>query len=553
MSCRYNQTKDGHSTGIWHDSVNPTGERAFRLFTNEFLHTKVHPIVFELLEELKKIKAKNAYIVGGVGRDLYYAFKHGKTPYEVDNSDIDIEIHGVPFSQVIEAAKMVGKVTVHAQSFVVAKLWFGNGKNDYIDLSSPRRERYVAKIHCSTCGGEFAYPEVPSEMRRAHLCPSCGATTLKNVGDRHDYDVEENHNMTLAEAAERRDTTMNSMALSLYDEILYDPYNGKADIDNGIVRMVSRETFPQDELRFWRAARQASKYGFTIDREIYKLAVEYLDRQPYLDKSRVVGEAMKMFGTGRKFREAMDFLMYSQWFKVKDPERVAENTRKLDAYLEANNYAHPVKNTPQHPYRRAIWNAAVILDGEPESAFSRNCKTVTKTEKQGQPANGKKGKTDDEQEDYKKFNRLYAHFHKVLNTRRITRKNVLYMLPDPLRQDTADRFTWDEIIEARRILGKPEPSASAIELLKRYNYQVPPKIMRGNEVEEVLNKFGVHRKNTLPKGEINRQPDGQVFIAPNWLGDIDRLLRTKQMQGEIFTREDAENVIREWVKSVKAS
>lgn len=62
----------------------------------------------------------------------------------------------------------------------------------------------------------------------------------------------------------RRDTTINSMAVSLQTGALIDPYGGERDIAGGIIRATS-EHFTDDPVRALRAARHAAQFGFRIE------------------------------------------------------------------------------------------------------------------------------------------------------------------------------------------------------------------------------------------------------------------------------------------------
>jgi tRNA nucleotidyltransferase (CCA-adding enzyme) len=62
----------------------------------------------------------------------------------------------------------------------------------------------------------------------------------------------------------RRDTTMNSMAVSLDTGELIDPYGGVRDVESRIVRATS-EHFADDPVRALRAARQAAQFGCAIE------------------------------------------------------------------------------------------------------------------------------------------------------------------------------------------------------------------------------------------------------------------------------------------------
>lgn len=64
----------------------------------------------------------------------------------------------------------------------------------------------------------------------------------------------------------RRDLTINAMALTFDDELI-DPYNGKADLEAGIVRFVGNadERMREDYLRILRYFRFAGRYTATIE------------------------------------------------------------------------------------------------------------------------------------------------------------------------------------------------------------------------------------------------------------------------------------------------
>jgi len=81
-----------------------------------------------------------------------------------------------------------------------------------------------------------------------------------------------NPNITLEEDLIRRDLTVNAIAQDETGEII-DPYNGKADLNNKILRHVST-AFSEDPLRVLRVARFAARYqylDFTIAEETMTL------------------------------------------------------------------------------------------------------------------------------------------------------------------------------------------------------------------------------------------------------------------------------------------
>ena len=67
--------------------------------------------------------------------------------------------------------------------------------------------------------------------------------------------IEGDPSMPVEEATRRRDFTINAILQDPLTGEIIDPFDGRADIDRGILRAVSRETFPEDSLRVLRAAQ----------------------------------------------------------------------------------------------------------------------------------------------------------------------------------------------------------------------------------------------------------------------------------------------------------
>lgn len=85
--------------------------------------------------------------------------------------------------------------------------------------------------------------------------------------------------VTLEDDLRRRDLTVNAIAKA-DDGSLVDPYGGKQDLDNRILRHVS-EAFSEDPLRILRVARFAARYhylGFTIADETQLLLTQMVNR-----------------------------------------------------------------------------------------------------------------------------------------------------------------------------------------------------------------------------------------------------------------------------------
>lgn len=102
------------------------------------------------------------------------------------------------------------------------------------------------------------------------------ARTERKVGQGHlGFQTTANEKVTLEEDLARRDLTINAIAEGV-DGVLYDPYNGKKDISDKVLRHVTG-AFREDPLRVLRVARFAARFyylGFTIAPETRKLMAE---------------------------------------------------------------------------------------------------------------------------------------------------------------------------------------------------------------------------------------------------------------------------------------
>lgn len=74
----------------------------------------------------------------------------------------------------------------------------------------------------------------------------------------------------IEEDLSRRDFTINAMAYNEEDGLI-DPFDGKVDLKNGIIRAVGKaeKRFSEDALRMLRAVRFSSRFGFHIEENTY--------------------------------------------------------------------------------------------------------------------------------------------------------------------------------------------------------------------------------------------------------------------------------------------
>jgi len=104
----------------------------------------------------------------------------------------------------------------------------------------------------------FLHPQSGEEYALAR-------TEKKQGHGYHGFSVDFHAGVTLQEDLGRRDLTINAMARAA-DGSLIDPFDGKSDIENRVLRHVSR-AFAEDPLRVLRVARFAARFahlGFRV-------------------------------------------------------------------------------------------------------------------------------------------------------------------------------------------------------------------------------------------------------------------------------------------------
>lgn len=104
---------------------------------------------------------------------------------------------------------------------------------------------------------------------------------------------------TVKDDLSRRDFTINAIAYDPVSMLFIDPFNGKTDINNKIIRTVgnAKDRFMEDPLRVLRALRFAIKFGFIIEENTARAMhdIEVLNKLTNcISKERVTNELHKI-------------------------------------------------------------------------------------------------------------------------------------------------------------------------------------------------------------------------------------------------------------------
>lgn len=102
---------------------------------------------------------------------------------------------------------------------------------------------------------------------------------------------------TIEEDLKRRDFTVNSIALSLNENKIfetYDPFNGLKDIKRGLIKILHEKSFIDDPTRIFRAIRFSERFNWEIERKTYELLINSKEYIKLLSIQRIKNEIVKI-------------------------------------------------------------------------------------------------------------------------------------------------------------------------------------------------------------------------------------------------------------------
>ena len=211
-------------------------------------NAKIENPVLHMVGEMADQLGLECYVIGGWVRDL---FLHR------DSDDIDIVVVGSGITLAEAVAKKLGK---GAHLAVFKTYGTAQVKKNGLELEfvGARRESY-----------------------------------------QHDSRNPIVENGTLKEDQDRRDFTINAMAICLnkarYGELL-DPFDGIGDLERCIIRtpLDPDITFSDDPLRMMRAIRFATQLGFNVDAETFDAIARNKERIGIITRERIAEELNKI-------------------------------------------------------------------------------------------------------------------------------------------------------------------------------------------------------------------------------------------------------------------
>jgi tRNA nucleotidyltransferase (CCA-adding enzyme) len=186
---------------------------------------RLEPLVRDLALAVREAGGR-AWLVGGFVRETVRRRLAGD-PGLPEETEYDFEVYRLAPERLVQVLRRFGAVNLVGESFAVYKVSPRRAPLPLIDVSLPRRDQRVGRGHKG-------------------------------------FAVEGDPELSLEEAARRRDFTVNALLLDPLTGEIADPWNGIADLRRGVLRAVDPQTFAEDSLRVLRAVQFAARLRFSI-------------------------------------------------------------------------------------------------------------------------------------------------------------------------------------------------------------------------------------------------------------------------------------------------
>ncbi len=257
----------------------------------------IHSAVMRIAE-LLTARGGHPLLVGGCVRDAILG---------IENKDFDIEVYGLSIDAIRDAL---------ASEFAL----------DFVGIAFG-----VLKVHHFDI--DISLPRVENKTNSGHK----------------GFDVAFVPNLSYADAASRRDFTINAIMRDPLTGEIIDPWHGQDDLRKGILRHVSSH-FAEDPLRVLRAMQFAARFDFEVAPETIQLCSTL--SQDELPRERLATEWEKLLLKGRTPSRGLRFLRDCNWIRYY-PELVPLIGCKQDPIW------HPEGDVWEHTLR--VLDAAATL------------------------------------------------------------------------------------------------------------------------------------------------------------------------------------------------
>ena len=191
----------------------------------------------------------------------------------VDERDLKLVIESKASLLLAEASRFLTEQNVewYVVGGFVRDLLLGRATAD-IDIAVAADALKIAQQVAGALGGKYVLLDKANRLGRVVLADEAAPSAGQRVLDFTTFEGNIERDLI------RRDFTIDAMAVELQelardhiDVQLIDPFNGQADLQQGVVRAVTDETFTSDAVRLLRAVRLAAELDFSISHDTEEL------------------------------------------------------------------------------------------------------------------------------------------------------------------------------------------------------------------------------------------------------------------------------------------
>jgi tRNA nucleotidyltransferase (CCA-adding enzyme) len=173
---------------------------------------------------------------------------------------------------------------------------------------------------------------------------------------------------------QRRDFTVNAIALDPVARVLKDPLGGVADLERRLIRAVGEplERMHEDGLRAMRAVRFATVLGFDVDPPTLAAIPRVLDRFSQVSMERVRDELLKLLGTKLRPSVGIELMREAELLPIVLPELIPMIGLAQNGHHQEDVYRHTLSVLDAVRADPILRLAALLHDvAKPETATPR--------------------------------------------------------------------------------------------------------------------------------------------------------------------------------------
>ena len=272
-----------------------------KLYSDAALAQILDQEIFHQISRVADTMGVECYVVGGYVRDIFL---------ERPSNDIDVVVVGSGITVAEELKRQLGKkahLSVFRNFGTAQVKFYQKGREYEVEFVGARRESYS-----------------------------------------HDSRKPIVEDGTLEDDQNRRDFTINAMAICLNSKRfgeLVDPFNGVADLEDGIIAtpLDPEITFSDDPLRMMRCIRFATQFNFQIEPETFEALQRMADRIKIVSGERIEVELNKIMMAPHP-SIGLELLQRSGLLQIILPELAAlDIVEKRDNRAHKNNFYHTLE------------------------------------------------------------------------------------------------------------------------------------------------------------------------------------------------------------------